>query len=66
MYGFIVNPIGLISVIVGLKFFYSEKGNTESRKIIGNKWIWYILFLVIDVLLYITAGLLTVVYTGGV
>jgi len=49
-----------------LIIFFSEKGVEENRKIIGNKWIWFILFFVIDILLYLTAGVLTVAFTGGV
>ena len=66
IYGWIINPIGLISVVVGLIIFFSEKGVEEDRKIIGKKWIWFIAFLVIDILLYLTAGMLTVAFTGGV
>ena len=65
-YGWIINPIGLISVVVGLVLFFSEKSNNEHRKIISKKWIWFIVFLVIDILLYVTAGVLTVAFTGGV
>ena len=64
--GWIVNPLGLISVVVGFIFFFSEKDNDENRKIIGKKWIWFIAFLVIDILLYLTSGVLTVAFTGGV
>ena len=66
IYGWIINPIGLISVVVGLVLFFSEKSNNEHCKIIGKKWIWFIVFLVIDILLYLTAGVLTVAFTGGV
>ena len=66
IYGWIINPIGLISVVVGLMLFFSEKSNNEHRKIIGKKWIWFIVFLVIDILLYLIAGVLTVAFTGGV
>lgn len=66
VYGWIINPIGLISVVVGLMLFFSEKGVDENRQIIGKKWIWFILFFVIDILLYLTAGVLTVAFTGGV
>ena len=66
IYGWIINPIGLISVVVGFVLFFSEKSNNEHRKIIGKKWIWFIVLLVIDILLYVTAGVLTVAFTGGV
>ena len=66
IYGWIINPIGLISVVVGLIIFFSEKRLEGNRKIIGKKWIWFILFFVIDILLYLTAGVLMVAFTGGV
>ena len=66
IYGWLINPIGLISVVVGFTLFFSEKSNDENRKIIGKKWIWFIVFFIIDILLYLTAGMLLVVFTGGV
>lgn len=66
VYGWLINPIGLISVVVGFILFFSEKSNDENRKIIGKKWIWFIVFFIIDILLYLTAGMLLVVFTGGV
>ena len=66
IFGWIINPIGLISVVVGFILFFSEKDIEQNRRIIGKKWIWFILFLVIDILLYLTAGVLTVAFTGGV
>ena len=59
--GWSINPIGLISVVVGLIIFLTEKD-----KIIGKKWIWFILFFIIDIILYLTSAVLTVVFTGGV
>ena len=66
MYGWIMNPIGLLSSVIGLFIFFSEKSAAENRNIIQKKWIWFIVFFIIDILLYLTAGALTVVFTGGV
>ena len=66
IFGWIINPIGLISVVVGFILFFSEKNIEQNYKFIGKKWIWFIVFLVIDILLYLTAGVLTVAFTGGV
>ena len=66
VYGWIINPIGLISVVVGLVYYFSEKSEDKNRKIIGKKWIWFIAFFVIDILLFLTTGVLTVAFTGGV
>ena len=65
IYGWIINPIGLISIVVGIILFFSEKGKDENRIIVGKKWIWFVVFFVIDILLYLTAGVLTVAFTGG-
>ncbi len=66
LYGWIANPIGTLSLILGLIFFFSEKSEDENRKIIGKKWILFIVFFVIDTLLYLTTGVLMVHFTGGV
>ena len=66
IFGWIINPIGLISVIVGLIMFFCERDDVENRKIIGNRWVWFVLFFVVDVLMYLTAAILTVALTGGV
>lgn len=60
------NPIGWVYVIVGFILFFTEKDVTDNRKIIGKKWIWFILFFVIDIIPYLTVVTLTVILTGGV
>lgn len=59
-------PIGWVYVIVSFILFFTEKDVTDNRKIIGKKWIWFILFFVIDIIPYLTAVILTVILTGGV
>jgi len=66
VYGWIFNPLGFLSAIVGLILFFSEKAVDENRKIIGKKWICFIFFFIFDIILYSTAGVLMVVFTGGV
>lgn len=66
VYGWIINPTALITTVIGLIFFFYEKGVADNRKIIGKKWIWFVMFFTIDILLYLTAGILTVAFTGGV
>ncbi len=66
LYGWIINPTGLIILIVGLILFFSEKSIQDNLQKIGTKWIWFILSFVFDLLLYLTAGMLTVAFTGGV
>ena len=65
IYGWIINPIGLISIVVGLILFFSEKDKDGNRKIIGKKWIWFIVFFVIDTFLYLACGGMMAVLTGG-
>ena len=63
MYGWC---IGLITVIRGFSIFFSEKKNERDRKIIGKKWLWFIVFFLADTLLFFFAGGLMVQFTGGV
>lgn len=66
LYGWIINPIGLIILIVGLILYFSEKRVPDKRTKIGRKWIWFVLFFIIDLLLYLISAVLTVVLIGGV
>ena len=66
IYGCIINPIGLISIVVGIILFFSEKGKDENRIIVGKKWIWFVVFFVMDTLLYLASAGMMVLLTGGV
>ncbi|WP_458464078.1 hypothetical protein [Paenibacillus sp.] len=65
-YGWIINPTGILTIVLGLSFYFSEKGKENAEKIIGRKWAWFVWFFIIDTLLYITCGGLMVIFTGGV
>ncbi len=52
-YGWVLNPIGLIALIVGLFLFFSTKQSEENRKLIGKKWLWFIILFPIDTILYL-------------
>lgn len=66
IYGWIINPTGFVTLIVGFIFFFAEKGIEEYRKTIGDRWIWFILFFVFDILLYLVSAYFLVFLTGGV
>lgn len=66
LFGWIINPIGLITLIVGLILYFSEKSVPDNQIKIGFKWIWFVMFFIIDLLLYLTSAILTIVFTGGV
>ena len=62
----LINPVAPISFLICLPCFLIERRNPESRAIIGRKWIWIFLWPVITTLMYLTAGVLIVPFTGGV
>ena len=64
-YGWIINPTGILTVVLGMSFYSSEKGNEDFKKIIGKKWIWFIVFFIIDTFLYLACGGMMAVLTGG-
>ncbi len=64
-YGWIINPTGILTIVLGLSFYFFEKNKEDAKKVIGKKWVWFIVLFVIDTLLYITCGGLMVVLTGG-
>ena len=65
-YGWIINPVGIVSFVVCLVLFLTERKNQEAKKAIGKKWIWIFIWPVVTTVFYITAGGLMVVLTGGV
>lgn len=66
IYGWIINPVGIVSFIVCLALFLAERKNQEPKQVMGKKWVWIFIWPVITTVLYITAGVLTVAFTGGV
>ena len=66
IYGWIANPVAPISFVVCITFFLIERKQPNNRKLIGRKWIWVFIWPIITTILYLTAGGLTVAFTGGV
>ena len=66
IYGWIINPIGIISFLFCLVPFLRERKAPEDRQAMGKKWIWIFLWPIITTLMYFAAGMLTVAFTGGV
>ena len=66
LYGWMVNPTGPLTLIVGLNRFLSERRNPEYREQIGKKWLWFPAWFVFDLLLYLAAIMAMVALTGGV
>ena len=65
-YGWIINPIGIISFIVCLSMFLSERNNQEAKQVIGKKWIWIFVWPVVTTVFYVSAIIFLVSLTGGV
>ena len=66
IYGWVVNPVAPISFVVCIVLFLIERKQPESKQLIGKKWIWIFAWPVITTVLYLTAIVLTVAFTGGV
>ena len=66
VYGWMVNPIPLISCIQCFTLFLTERKNEIARQTIGQKWIWIFIWPVITTSFWVFGGGLFVVITGGV
>ena len=66
VYGWIINPVGIVSFFVCLVLFLIERKNQESKQAMGKKWIWIFVWPIVTTVFYLTAGGLMVVLTGGV
>jgi len=65
LYGWIINPVGLIMLTVGFYLFLGRK-NSENKSNAAFGWGWYMIFFALDLLLYLTCGGLLAILTGGV
>ena len=66
IFGWIINPVGIVSFAVCLSLFLSERKNQEAKEVIGRKWVWIFVWPIITTLLYLVSSILTVAFTGGV
>lgn len=66
VFGWILNPIGWVTLILGLVFYLLERRIPENRQRLGHKWIWFVVGFVVTTMLYLTTAVLTVTLTGGV
>ena len=66
MYGWSINPVGPVTLAVGMVLFSGERKDPVQKERIGKKWLWFIAWFVIDTVLWVLAGGLMVGITGGV
>lgn len=66
VYGWIISPVGIISFVICLVLFLMEHRDSEAKQVMGKMWIWIFIWPVITTVLYLTTGVLTVAFTGGV
>ena len=66
IYGWIINPVGIISFVVCLMLFLTECKSSEAKQVMEKKWIWIFIWPIITTLLYLVSSILTVAFTGGV
>lgn len=66
IYGWIINPVGIISFVICLVLFLVEHKDFEAKQGIGKKWVWIFIWPVVTTVFYLTAVILTVAFTGGV
>ena len=65
-YSWIINPVGIVSFVVCLSLFLSERKNQEAKQIIGKKFIWIFVWPAITTVFYFIAMGFLVETTGGV
>ena len=56
VYGWIINPVGIVSFIICFKLFLTERKSPEAKQVIGMKWIWIFVWPIITTVLYLYAG----------
>ena len=66
LYGWVANPVPLISCIRCLKLYITELKNEKDKQIIGKKWTMIFVWPVITTAFWVFGGGLFAVITGGV
>ena len=66
VYGWMVNPLGLIFCYRALKAYLSERKDPAYKQMIGKRWIWILIWPVITTVIWVIGGGLFVLFTGGV
>lgn len=65
-YGWIINPVGIISFILCLILYLTERKQPDHKQLIGRKWIWIFVWPIITTIFWLFGGGLFVIFTGGV
>ena len=65
-FGWMLNPTPIISFIICLIFFLTERHSTEAKQTIGKKYIWIFIWPIITTLFYFIAMGFLIEFTGGV
>lgn len=47
IYGWIINPVGIISFVVCLMLFLTECKSSEAKQVMEKKWIWIFIWPVV-------------------
>jgi len=63
-FGWLINPIGIISFIICLLLFLTEHKHKENKQLIGKKWIWIFIWPVITAIFYLISLGELVVFAG--
>lgn len=62
MYGWLVNPMGIVVSVIGMVHYNREKRSPEYRGAIGRKWIWFLVHMTVDAVFWVGAGAMAAVY----
>ena len=66
VYGWIANPVGIISLFVCLYYYKNDKKQESQQKIIGKKWHIIVYWPIITKIFYFAASIFMGRFTGGV
>lgn len=66
VYGWMLNPVGIVSFAVCLVLFLKEIKIPEAKQAMGKRWIWMFVWPVVIAVFYVSAIIFLVSLTGGV
>ncbi len=66
VYGWMVNPMPILSCILCLTVYLKVRKDPEAKEIIGKRWIWIFVLPAITTVFWLLGSILFVTFTGGV
>lgn len=64
MYGLVINPVGIVSFVCGMCYFWQERKYPEQKRIIGCRWLWFFVWFIVTFVFWVSLFMFTIEFGG--